>query len=80
MNRQQIKLYLVPFDYTDSATWVNATNVGHILTNGRQINQKKNKFVKATGIDKLAQYEYNYKNFQKVQERYYIKWKKECND
>ena len=77
MTRQEI-LSKCPFDYTDSATWVKATNVGHPLNIELRQGGGMPNFKKARGIEKFAQFEYNYKQFLTYQEQYYQKWKKEC--
>ena len=79
MTRTKI-LDKVPFDYTDSATWVTATNMGHPIIDGKQISTSKGRFPKTKGIEKFSQYEYNYREFLRLQEHYYYKWKKECKD
>lgn len=85
MTRTEI-LEKVPFDFTDSATWITAANMGHPLINGRQPMQaRRNKggicFRKATGEDKFGQFLYNYRDFQNsLQDKYYKKWVFECHD
>ena len=82
MTRTEV-LDRVPFDYTDSATWITAANMGHPLINGRQIRSGKGgiRFPKATGEAKFGQFLYNYKEFQNsLQTAYYKKWIRECKD
>ena len=82
MTRTEV-LNKVPFDYTDSSTWITAANMGHPLINGRQTQSGKGgiRFPKATGEAKFEQFKYNYKEFQdSLQTYYYEKWAKECKD
>lgn len=63
----------VPFDYTDSSSWVQQTVYGRINNRGKVTKDfsKDNR-----GKVFLA----NYKEGLKMQEHYYKKWRKECND
>ena len=79
MTRTKV-LEKVPFDFTDSATWLTATNMGNPFFDGIKQNHKQIRFKKQKGIEKFAQYHHNYKKFLKVQNKYYQKWKKECKD
>lgn len=81
MSRTEV-LNKVPFDYTDSATWMTATNMGNPFTyDGRQRAKRGAlKFPKATGVNKFYQFAWNYSQFQNIQRRYHDKWKKECGD
>lgn len=79
MTRQKV-LDKVPFDYTDSATWLTATNMGNPFVDGIRQNAKGMRFKKEKGIKKFFQYEHNYKGFLKFQERYHQYWKRECRD
>ena len=80
MSRENV-LSKCPFDYTDSATWLTAANMGDPIINGKRSQKTSAKrFPKAKGIDKLNQYAWNYRNFQAIQMKYYRKWQKECKD
>lgn len=63
----------VPFDYVDSSTWLQQVNYGNIFWG-------KGKFPKAKSDEKQKQYKLNYLQGMKMQEHYYKKWRKECND
>lgn len=63
----------VPFDFTDSSTWLQQVVYGSTYTDG-------GKYAKAKGDRKAAQYVKNYLQGRKMQEKYYLKWKKECGD
>lgn len=77
MSRTEV-LKKIPFDFTDSATWITATNMGHPMINEKQSN--KVRFARAKGLDKFFQLKYNYEQFVKMQNKYYLYWKKECKD
>ena len=80
MTRKEV-LDSVPFDYTDSSTWVIATNMGHPLRDGQQHGRVGDKiFRKATGIEKFEQFRYNYERFSEIQDKYYRRWRAECRD
>lgn len=72
MTRKKV-LDKVPFDFTDSSTWLAQTNYGNVFFG-------KGKFPKAKGQEKEKQYLLNYKQGMKMQEYYYNKWKKICKD
>ena len=80
MSREAV-LAKCPFDFTDSATWLTAANMGDAFINGKRSQKTSAKrFPKAKGIDKLKQYAWNYRDFQTVQKKYYRMWQKECKD
>lgn len=79
MTRQQV-LDKCPFHFTDSATWLTATNMGNIITEDGKRQTSKVKFPRSKGLEKFEQYATNYRNVQRMQEHYHNKWKKECND
>ena len=62
----------VPFDYTDSSSWVMS------CVYGRALNKKK--FPKAVKEEKTKQKAYNYILSMDLQEHYHKKWRKECKD
>ncbi|NLB81074.1 MAG: hypothetical protein GX800_05590 [Clostridiaceae bacterium] len=72
MTRTKI-LDKVPFDYTDSSTWLTQANFGNVYYG-------KGKFPKARGDEKQRQFKFNYMQGMKKQEYYYKKWKRICND
>lgn len=72
MTRKQI-LNKVPFDYTDSSSWLQSTIYGRGL-DGKKLPKMKNK------EDRKNQYCYNYLQGMKMQEYYYNKWKKVNKD
>lgn len=72
MTRKKI-LDQVPFDYVDSSSWLQQVNYGREYFGNR-------KFSKAKGKEKINQYKHNYLQGIKMQDHYYKKWKKECND
>lgn len=63
----------VPFDYVDSSSWVQSTIFGRIDNKGK-VSKKFSKTNRETIFTE------NYKNAKKMQEHYYQKWKKVCND
>ena len=63
----------VPFDFTDSSTWLAQVRFGNVYFG-------KGKFAKGDKEQKNQQYVYNYLQGIKMQEHYYKKWKKECKD
>lgn len=63
----------VPFDYTDSSTWLQQVNFGNVYFG-------KGKLPKAKGDEKQKQYKFNYLQGMKMQEHYYKKWQRECKD
>lgn len=73
MTRNEV-LDKVPFDYTDSSTWLQATNFGHMLVNGVR---KSGVFPRAKGLEQFKYYETNYRDLLKTQEKYERKWCKE---
>ena len=72
MTRKKV-LDKVPFDFTDSSTWLQQVNYGNEFFGNK-------KFAKAKGEEKEKQYKYNYLQGMKMQNYYYNKWKKECKD
>ena len=72
MTRRKV-LDKVPFDFTDSSTWLQQVNYGNIYFG-------KGKLPKAKGDEKQKQYKFNYLQGMKMQEHYYKKWQKECKD
>ena len=77
MSRKDV-LNKVPFDFTDSATWLTATNMGWLIQNGKQI--KDVKFARTKGMEKFQQFKYNYDQFKKMQDHFHRIWQKECKD
>lgn len=73
MTRQKV-LDKVPFDYTDSSTWLTQTRYG------QEIFPKRQCLPKAKGDAKIGQYVHNYKRGMMMQEYYYHKWRKACQD
>lgn len=71
MTRRKI-LDTVPFDYTDSSTWLAQVNFGRSLLGDRM--------PKAKGMKKLNQYKFSYLQGMEMQEHYYRKWRKVCKD
>lgn len=71
MTRAEV-LDKVPFDYTDSSSWVMSCVYGRSLTG--------KKFAKVKGEKKILQIVHNYMHGMRLQEHYYNKWKKECKD
>lgn len=72
MTRKKI-LDKVPFDYTDSSSWVQQTVYGHI--------QGKGKVSKDFSRTKRGVvFKENYLNGVEMQKHYYQKWRKECKD
>lgn len=72
MTRKKV-LDKVPFDYVDSSSWVQSTVFGRIDGKGKvtkEMSKKKREIV----------FMENYKNGIKMQQHYYNKWKKICND
>ena len=63
----------VPFDFTDSSTWLAQVRFGNVYFG-------KGKFAKGNSEQKNQQYIFNYLQGMKMQEHYYKKWKKECKD
>ena len=72
MTRKQI-LNKVPFDYVDSSSWLQNTIYGRTLS-GTKLPKMKGK------EDRKNQYAHNYIEAMKMQETYYQKWRKVCND
>jgi hypothetical protein len=72
MTRKKV-LDKVPFDFTDSSTWLQQVNYGNEFFGNK-------KFAKAKGKEKEKQYKYNYLQGMKMQKHYYMKWRKECKD
>lgn len=69
MTRRKI-LDKIPFDYTDSSSWLQQVVYGNALNEKRKFPKSKNK------EDRKNQYIYNYKRGMKMQEYYYEKWRK----
>lgn len=72
MTRKSI-LNKVPFDYVDSSSWLQNTIYGRTLS-GNKLPKMKGK------EDRKNQYAHNYMEAMKMQEKYYQKWRKVCND
>lgn len=72
MTRKKI-LDAVPFDYVDSSSWLQNSVFGVIINKG-----KIKKTFSKSSRDKIF-YE-NYLEAMKMQEHYYQKWRKVCND
>ncbi len=72
MTRKKI-LDKVPFDYVDSSSWLQSAVYGVIEGKGK-VSKKYSK------IKRDVVFMENYKNGMKLQEHYYDKWKKVCND
>ena len=72
MTRSKV-LDKVPFDYVDSSSWVQSSIFGRIDNKG-----KVSKEFSKTNRETI--FVENYKNAKKIQEHYYQKWKKVCND
>lgn len=72
MTRKKV-LDKVPFDYVDSSSWVQSTVYGRIDSKGK-VSKKFSRTNRETVFIE------NYKNAKKMQEHYYQKWKKVCND
>ena len=67
----------VPFDYTDSSTWLKQTNFGNIYWSRmptKKLPKSKN------SVEKQQQLLLNYKQGIAMQEYYYKKWRRECKD
>ena len=63
----------IPFDFTDSSSWVQNSIFGRIANKGKiSKNYSKN--------NRGQVFLENYKEGMKMQEHYYRKWKKECKD
>lgn len=71
MTRKTI-LDKVPFDYTDSSSWLQYVIYGRTLHG--------DKLPKQVGYKKKDQYILNYELAMDMQEHYYQKWKKICKD
>lgn len=71
MTRKKV-LDKVPFDYVDSSSWKQQSIYGRI--DNRKVDKE---FSKASRWKIMLQ---NYKNGMKMQEHYYNKWRKVCND
>lgn len=72
MTRKKV-LDKVPFDYTDSSSWLQSAVYGNIVNKG-----KVNKEFSKENRNKV--FLENYKQGMKMQEYYYYKWKKVCKD
>lgn len=72
MTRKKV-LDKVPFDFTDSSSWLQYSVYGMIVDKGR-VSKNYSKHNREKVI-----YE-NYKIGMKMQEHYYERWKKECKD
>lgn len=66
----------VPFDYVDSSSWKQNVIYGHMngAPKGKKITKETSRKCRA---DLLAE---SYKAAMKMQEHYYMKWRKVCND
>lgn len=72
MTRKKV-LDRVPFDYVDSSSWLQNIVYGKAI-NGRKLPKIKCK------EERTQQFIYNYKLARDMQEKYYDKWRKVCND
>jgi len=72
MTRRKV-LDKVPFDYVDSSSWVQSTVYGRIDGKGKVTKEMSRNNREVVFIE-------NYKTGMKIQEHYYKKWKKICND
>ena len=72
MTRTQV-LDKVPFDFTDSSSWVQCAIYGRTFV-GRQ------RYAKAKGERKQRQLMLNYLQGMEMQAYYHAKWRKVCND
>lgn len=72
MTRRKV-LDKVPFDYVDSSSWVQSTVYGRIDGKGKVTKEMSRNNREVVFIE-------NYKTGMKMQEHYYKKWKKICND
>lgn len=72
MTRKKV-LDEVPFDYVDSSSWVQSTVFGRIDGKGKVSKEMSRTSRETVFIE-------NYKTAIKMQEHYYQKWKKVCND
>ena len=72
MTRKKV-LDLVPFDYVDSSSWVQQTVFGRINNKGKVSKEMSRLKREVVFIE-------NYKEGMKMQEHYYKKWKRVCND
>ncbi len=72
MTRKKV-LDKVPFDYVDSSSWVQSTVFGRIDNKGKVSKEFSKNKREIVFIE-------NYKNAKKMQDHYYNKWKKVCND
>jgi hypothetical protein len=64
----------VPFDFTDSSSWIASTNFGKVLFGEGQLPKAKG------NAEREKQRIFNYKQGMKMQEHYHRKWQKECQD
>lgn len=74
MTRRKI-LDEVPFDYTDSSTWVQNAIYGRI-----GVDRKKKVTKNFSKNNRKTVYLENYKEGMKMQKHYYEKWRKVCKD
>lgn len=74
MTRKRI-LDKVPFDYTDSSTWLAQANYGNMF-----YPSVTSVYAKVKGEEKKKQILNNYRQGMKMQEHYYNKWKSVCKD
>ena len=72
MTRKKI-LDKVPFDYVDSSSWVQSTVYGRIDGKGKVTKEMSRNNREVVFLE-------NYKIGMQMQEHYYNKWKKICND
>lgn len=71
MTRRKV-LDKVPFDYTDSSSWLSQVVYGRTIDG--------TKLPKAKGDEKQKQFKLNYLLAMEMQKKYYNKWKKVCKD
>ena len=73
MTRKKV-LDKIPFDFTDSSSWVQQTIYGRV------IGQRKKASKEFSKTNRQDIYLENYKQGRKMQDHYYEKWKKVCKD
>lgn len=74
MTRKKV-LDKVPFDFTDSSSWLQNATYGRIINKGKVSRQ----FTK-TSENRVKVLTENYLQAMEMQKYYYAKWKKECKD
>jgi hypothetical protein len=73
MTRSKV-LDKVPFDFTDSASWLNWSIYGTIFNNGKKVSKQ---YSKEHQLESMA---FAFKTAIEMQEHYYNKWRNICND